>query len=585
MVHTNARYNICMHSSQRGVTLLDTLVGTSLMLVVFMGISAAFRLSVDVITTNKARAGGIALANERIEYLRSLPYTQLGTSGGVPAGALAQTESITLNGVPYTRRTLIQYADDPRDGSGAADTNSITADYKIGRIDVSWESRSGVRHITIASRFSPIGIETAVPGGTLVISAVNAAGATISGAQVRVVNASTSPAIDTTTFTNASGTVTIIGAPASANYQITVSDSGYSTAQTYSTTPQNTNPSPANLTVTEAHTTNGTFAIDILGNATVRTWTPIQGSTWEDTLADASKTATTSNTEISGGELRLAGSAPYPLAGDMQSIALGPSRLAQWTMLSWDANTPPGTSARVSLYNSTGSALIPDAQLPGNSTGFTTSPIDLSGISTSTYALVRVGIHLETADDTVSPSITSYRVDSRYGPTPLPNITFGVRGNKTLGSGPLGTLYKYDQSFSSGVAAGYTVPSLEWDTYTISVGGATGYDISSSCPAQPQSLAPGASLITDIHLLPHTTHSLLVHLRSGTTSAPIAYADITLSRTGFSTTTQTDACGHAFFSDLVSSSAYSVSASSTGYTTTAASTTVSGTSATELLFN
>ena len=55
-----------MRTSRSGVTLLDTLVGTSLMLVVFLGINAAFRLSVDVITTNKARAGAIALANERM---------------------------------------------------------------------------------------------------------------------------------------------------------------------------------------------------------------------------------------------------------------------------------------------------------------------------------------------------------------------------------------------------------------------------------------------------------------------------------------------------------------------------------------
>jgi len=207
----DARYNTRMRTSRSGVTLLDTLVGTSLMLVVFLGINAAFRLSVDVITTNKARAGAIALANERMEYLRSLPYSQLATLGGIPAGTLAQTETQTLNGVPYTRRTLIQYADDPRDGTGGADTNSVTADYKVARIDVSWESRTGVRHITLASRFSPPGIETAVPGGTLVIYAVNAAGGSLSGAQVRIVNASTSPAIDTTTFTNASGTATFIG--------------------------------------------------------------------------------------------------------------------------------------------------------------------------------------------------------------------------------------------------------------------------------------------------------------------------------------------------------------------------------------
>lgn len=574
-----------MRTSRSGVTLLDTLVGTSLMLVVFLGINAAFRLSVEVISTNKARAGGIALANERMEYLRSLPYSQLATLGGIPAGTLAQVETQTLNGVPYTRRTLIQYADDPRDGVGGADTNSITADYKVARVDVSWESQTGIRHITLASRFSPMGIETAVPGGTLVIAAVNAVGAPLSGAQVRIINASTSPAIDTTTFTNAIGTATFIGAPAAANYRIVVSDSGYSTAETYDATVVNTNPNPAHLTVTEAHTTNGTFAIDLVGSMTVRTWSPITESTWTDTFADTSKVATTSNTTVSGGALQLAGSAPYPGAGEAQSIAFGPSRIARWKSLSWEATTPPGTAVRLFAYDSTGTTLVPDAQLPGNSLGFTTSPVDLSGIATTTFSLLRIGFRLETADDTLTPSIDTYAVASDYGPTQLPNIDFALRGDKTIGSGPSGTLYKYEQSFTSGPAAGYTVPSLEWDTYLASVDGADGYDISSACPAQPQSLAPGGALALDLFLVPHTTHSLLVHLRSGTTSVSLSGAEITLSRTGFTATTTTDTCGHALFSNLVSSSAYTVSASSSGYTTTAASSTVSGQSVTELIFN
>lgn len=573
-----------MRTPHSGVTLLDTLVGTALMLTVFLGINAAFRLSLDVITTNKARAGAIALANERMEYLRSLSYAQLATAGGIPAGALAQVETQTLNGVPYTRRTLIQYADDPRDGAGAADTNSITADYKIARVDVSWESRSGVRHITLASRFSPIGIETAVPGGTLVIRAVNAVGTPLSGAQVRVVNASTAPAIDTTTYTNTDGIATFIGAPAAADYQVTVTDTGYSTAQTYTTTAQNTNPNPANLTVTDAHTTDGTFAIDTLGSATIRTWSPIGSNTWTDTLADTSKTATTSNTEVAGGVLSLAGSAPYPAAGTMQSIAQGPSRIARWVSLSWEATLPAGTAARASVYDSTGAALIPDAQLPGNSAGFAAGPVDLSGISTSTYPMLRVGFALETSDDSVAPSIDTYRVDAESGPTPLPNIDFSLTGAKTIGSGPSGTLYKYQQSFSSGVAAGYTASSIEWDTYTTSVDSADGYDIASACPGPAQSLAPGASIATDIFLVPHTAHSLLVSVRSSTTSLPMYRANVMLSRTGFSTTTKTDACGYAFFGGLSSNPSYTVTASSTGYTDATGSVSVSGNAATDLLF-
>src|SRR3989338_8245195 len=158
----------------RGVTLIDTLVAVSLMVLIFMGIFGAFQLSVDVVTNNKGRAGAVALADERMEYIRSLPYSSLGTVGGIPAGSLAQTESVSLNGVNYTRPTLVVYADDPKDGAGGSDTTGI-ADYKAVKVNVSWSSRTGQRDLYLVSRFEPLsGLESAVSGGTLVINVVNA---------------------------------------------------------------------------------------------------------------------------------------------------------------------------------------------------------------------------------------------------------------------------------------------------------------------------------------------------------------------------------------------------------------------------
>ena len=37
-------------SRKRGVTLIDTIVGSALMLVVFVGIAGVFQLSIDVVT-------------------------------------------------------------------------------------------------------------------------------------------------------------------------------------------------------------------------------------------------------------------------------------------------------------------------------------------------------------------------------------------------------------------------------------------------------------------------------------------------------------------------------------------------------
>ena len=108
------------YSRSRGITLLDTIVGSALMLVVFVGVAAAFQLSVSVVTNNKARAGAIALANDRMEYIRSLPYGSVGNAGSIPLGAIALSEATSSNGISYTIRTSILYGDDPSDGTGSS---------------------------------------------------------------------------------------------------------------------------------------------------------------------------------------------------------------------------------------------------------------------------------------------------------------------------------------------------------------------------------------------------------------------------------------------------------------------------------
>ena len=239
------------NTGSRGATLLDTVVGTALMLVVFLGIAAAFQFSLDVVTNNKSRAGAIALVNERMEYLRSLSYTQIGVEGGIPAGIVPQVETVSWNGIEYTRRTSVLYSDDPEDGLGDLDENDIIADYKTIRVEVSWMSRQGERSVTLIGRVSPNGVEVAVPGGILTIYVVNAAAAPVFDTQVDIINTETSPAINIRTYTNSEGAVSFIGAPAASNYQITVSRPGYSTDQTYPVTVENPNPNPRHLTVVE----------------------------------------------------------------------------------------------------------------------------------------------------------------------------------------------------------------------------------------------------------------------------------------------------------------------------------------------
>lgn len=256
------------------MTLIDTLVGAFLMLLVFMGIIAVFQLSVDVVSNNKARAGAIALANERMEYLRSLSYESLGTSGGVPSGTLAQTETVPLNTVSYSRRTLILYGDDARDGVGAADTNGIPADYKLVKVDVSWQARTGTRSVELVSRFQTqtgAEVDCSSPCGTLVISVVNAQSEPVSNAEVVITNTVVSPNVNLVLYTDIYGNATVVGAPVGSGYSVVVTKSGYSVDRTWGSSGQNPSPNPPHMSVANDQTTTQTFAIDYVSSKTIVT--------------------------------------------------------------------------------------------------------------------------------------------------------------------------------------------------------------------------------------------------------------------------------------------------------------------------
>lgn len=560
-------------NAQAGITLIDTIVGTALMLVVFMGISAAFQLTVNVVSNSKARAGAIALANERMEYLKSLSYSAVGVIGGIPSGIVPQIETVTLNGVSYTRRTIVYYSDDPADGSGAADTNSIIADYKTIRVEISWTTRSVQHSIQVVGRMSPQGIETAVPGGTLTINVVDANAVPLRDAQIDITNTSTTPAVSIRTFTNDLGSITFIGAPAASGYQIVVSKTGYSTAQTYPVTAQNTNPNPRHLTVSNNLTTSYTFAIDLLASKTIQTFKAVEPRTFTDPLSNGTYISTSTFVSISAGAAKLEGSAPYPSSGFILSTDITTPILSRWNSLALSFTKPAQTDVRFALYTMDGGVptLIPDSALPGNSAGFSTSTIDLSELSTTTYPVVRIGATLTTSDASTTPTIDSWTVSYDYGPEVLPNLPVTVRGLKTIGNSP--TIYKYDATSTSNGSGVISLPSVEWDTYAIDPTTMSGYETAEVCAPQPELLAPGTGQLTRLYVATNTAKSLVVDVRQSDGSY-IKNASVQLLSSTTNKTILTSLCGQVYFGGL-NGGTYSLTISKPGYQSQNASTTLS----------
>lgn len=542
-----------------GASLVDVIVGSALMLVVFFGIAGVIRLSLQVVSSSKARSGAIALNNERMEYLRSLTYSQIGVIGGIPAGNVPQLEDVTLNGITYTRRTSVFYADDPGDGVGGADTNGIISDYKFIRVETSWWWGQVEHSITLVSRVSPPTIETDAGGGTLVVDVKDAGFVPIVDARVDIANTTVVPSINIRTFTNTEGLATFIGAPAASDYQIIVSKPGYSTAQTYAVSPGNPNPVPRHLTVTDDSTVTGSFQIDRVSSKTIETYKAIVTQTWQDTFSDATKIASSTNLTVSGGTIHLSGPEPYPAWGAVRSLVVTPQYLSKWKTIFWTDTVSASTTATYRVYDGSGS-LVPDGVLPGNAAGFTSSPVDISAIPVAGYPSLQLDATLETTDDAFTPAISQWTLAYDYGPEPLLDLDFTLRGNKAIGNDP--TVYKYEVSHTSGAGASTAISSLEWDSYSVSVPG-TGYAVAETCPPQPEVLPPNTSQTSKVYVKTQTANSLLVTIR-GTGNALVEGAQARLEGTGYDTTVTSSSCGQAFF-DSMAAGAYALTVTAPGY--------------------
>ena len=255
-----------------GASLIDVIFGVSIMLIIFIGIFGIFKLSIELVSSSKSKTGALALANEQMEFIRSLSYNAVGVVGGIPAGNIEQEEIIILNKTIYTRRTFIQYIDDLKDGLEEEDENLIIADYKLVKVEIKWTIGDTERKFSLISNIVPKGIETFEGGGTLIINSIDAYGAPIAGAQVNIKNNTIFPTIDLTAFTNDFGKIMFPGSPAAVDYKIIVTKDGYSTAKTYDADVNNPNPDPGHLTVAEKETTRSTFAIDLLSGMDINTY-------------------------------------------------------------------------------------------------------------------------------------------------------------------------------------------------------------------------------------------------------------------------------------------------------------------------
>ncbi len=554
-----------------GLTLVGVIVAAALMVLIFGGLFSAFVTLTDMISRQKGEAGAVALLNERIEYIRSLPYNTVGTVGGIVPGPLLQNSTTTLNGITYSERVFVNYIDDEADGTLLADDNLITADYKVVKVEYTWDHKGTTTKRFLVSNIVPNGIETLAGGGTLVINVFDATVQPVVGANVRVVNNTTTSTIDTTVVTNSVGRAMFPGAPAAAGYEISVSKPGYSTDQTYTATTSNPNPNPPHVAVIESAVSSVSFSIDELSDLTLVTrGTPVT-NTNGDTFTDNSLLQTENNTTVIGGAIVLTDVAGvYNSPGDVTATATVPTTLNRWLTINSDIVTPANTNAYVQLYSVDTAGvytLIPDTDLPGNSTGFGTGVVDISGLAVGTYDQLALGATLSTTDTAVTPEIRSWEISYEESAPVIAGVTVDLVGNKTIGTSASATpIYKYSSSTVTNGSGSAVLTDLEWDLYGITVDGASeGYDIAEACANIPYALNPNVDDTVLLTLQPHVSNTLRIYVED-TAGNPVPGADVRMQRTGFDVTKTTSVCGQVFYnSGLGVFSDYDIDVTAAGY--------------------
>lgn len=315
-------------NNKEGFTLIEMMVVVFVVGTIITGVMGLFILNMRTSRDAERRIAAVALANERMERVRNLPYAQVGTVGGVPSGAIAQSEDVVREGVTYSILVDVRYVDDDFDGTdspgtireeeenitichhppgntvsqhtmviggsaldahlahgdtigecgssggdGSGSGDSYNADFKQVRIQVSWSSPSSVSPVMLITYVAPQGIEGGDAGGTLDFQALNASGVGVEGADVNIINNSMDPAININTQTNSEGHVVLPGMPVSADaYEISVSKSGYSSEQTYDATDTFIpDADHSHLSLVAQQVTVKTFFIDVTANLNVTT--------------------------------------------------------------------------------------------------------------------------------------------------------------------------------------------------------------------------------------------------------------------------------------------------------------------------
>ncbi|MDP2788639.1 MAG: prepilin-type N-terminal cleavage/methylation domain-containing protein [bacterium] len=223
------------YTKKNGFTLIETLVGSAVFLLVALSAYQAFGVLMDAVSSSQAKIAATYLANEKFEIIRNLPYNDVGIIAGLPVGLIERTQVVSRDGYLFTVQTTIRSTDDPFDGTiGGNPSDTSPADYKLADLDITCSNCKIFSPLKFTTLVAPRALETASNNGALFIQVFDSNGNPVQGASVHIVNTQTNPDIVIDEITDNGGWIKIVDATPGINaYNITATKSGFSQDQTY----------------------------------------------------------------------------------------------------------------------------------------------------------------------------------------------------------------------------------------------------------------------------------------------------------------------------------------------------------------
>ncbi len=268
------RYFAPFSKNEKGFSLVEVMISVAIFALLA---GAAYQVVTAMLKgthLNREAVSISSMADEYLEIVRNLPYSQIGTATGNPNGILpdfAHPVLTTQNGNDYSIYYEVTYIDDGADGTIILGTDSVPNDYK--QVKLSITNILSNKTYYFLTTIVPKGLEGLASGGALSLQVIDASGNPVSGASIAITSVGLTPAISLSRTSDSAGKWVEVGLPNGTNaYHIVVTKSGYSSDSTNPiVTGTNPNPTKPDATILNGQITSVSFAIDLTSTLTFNT--------------------------------------------------------------------------------------------------------------------------------------------------------------------------------------------------------------------------------------------------------------------------------------------------------------------------